>query len=80
VFKVGEGRPNILDHIMNNDIQIVINTPLGSQSRFDEESIGRTCIQKEIMAITTLSGAEAAVRAIRSRQKIQIKSLQAYHS
>ncbi len=80
VFKVGEGRPNILDHIMNNDIQIVINTPLGSQSRFDEESIGRACIQKGIMAITTLSGAEAAVRAIRSRQKIQIKSLQAYHS
>lgn len=80
VFKVGEGRPNILDHIMNNDIQIVINTPLGSQSRFDEESIGRTCIQKGIMAITTLSGAEAAVRAIRSRQKIQVKSLQAYHS
>ena len=80
VFKVGEGRPNVLDHIMNNDIQIVINTPLGSQSRFDEESIGRSCIQKGIMAITTLSGAEAAVRAIRSRQKIQIKSLQAYHS
>ena len=80
VFKVGEGRPNVLDHIMNNDIQIVINTPLGSQSRFDEESIGRACIQKGIMAITTLSGAEAAVRAIRSRQKIQIKSLQAYHS
>ena len=80
VFKVGEGRPNILDHIMNNDIQIVINTPLGSQSRFDEESIGRACIQKGIMTITTLSGAEAAVRAIRSRQKIQIKSLQAYHS
>ena len=80
VFKVGEGRPNVLDHIMNNDIQIVINTPLGSQSRFDEESIGRACIQKGIMAITTLSGAEAAVRAIRSRHKIQIKSLQAYHS
>ena len=80
VFKVGEGRPNVLDHIMNNDIQIVINTPLGSQSRFDEESIGRACIQKGIMAITTLSGAEAAVRAIRSQQKIQIKSLQAYHS
>ena len=80
MFKVGEGRPNVLDHIMNNEIQIVINTPLGSQSRFDEESIGRACIQKGIMAITTLSGAEAAVRAIRSRHKIQIKSLQAYHN
>ena len=80
IFKVGEGRPNILDHIMNNEIQMVINTPLGSQSRYDEEAIGRACIQKGIMAITTLSGANAAVRAIRSRKKKTVKSLQSYHS
>ena len=80
VFKVGEGRPNILDHIMNNEIQMVINTPLGSKSRYDEEAIGRACIQKGIMAITTLSGANAAVRAIRSRKRKSVKSLQAYHS
>ena len=80
IFKVGEGRPNILDHIMNNEIQMVINTPLGSQSRYDEEAIGRACIQKGIMAITTLSGANAAVRAIRSRKKKTVQSLQSYHS
>jgi len=80
VFKVGEGRPNILDHIMNNEIQMVINTPLGSKSRYDEEAIGRACIQKGIMAITTLSGANAAVRAIRSRKRKAVKSLQSYHS
>ena len=80
VFKVGEGRPNILDHIMNNEIQMVINTPLGSKSRYDEEAIGRACIQKSIMAITTLSGANAAVRAIRSRKRKTVKSLQSYHS
>ena len=80
IFKVGEGRPNILDHIMNNEIQMVINTPLGSQSRYDEEAIGRACIQKGIMAITTLSGANAAVRAIRSRKKKTVKSLQSYLS
>ena len=80
VFKVGEGRPNILDHIMNNEIQMVINTPLGSKSRYDEEAIGRACIQKGIMAITTLSGANAAVRAIRSRKRKTVKALQSYHS
>ena len=80
VFKVGEGRPNILDHIMNNEIQMVINTPLGSKSRYDEEAIGRACIQKGIMAITTLSGANAAVRAIRSRKKKTVRSIQSYHS
>ena len=47
---------------------------------FDEEAIGRACIQKSIMAITTLSGAEAAVRAIRLiNQTIQLRSIQEYH-
>ncbi|MBC8322803.1 MAG: carbamoyl-phosphate synthase large subunit [Candidatus Marinimicrobia bacterium] len=80
IFKVGEGRPNVVDGIKNGEINLVINTPLGAQSRFDEEAIGRACIQKGIMAITTLSGAEAAVRAIRSKRKIIVKSIQEYHS
>ncbi|MEE3188448.1 MAG: hypothetical protein VX244_00890 [Candidatus Neomarinimicrobiota bacterium] len=47
---------------------------------FGEEAIGRACIQKSIMAITTLSGAEAAVRAIRfTNQTIQVKFIQEYH-
>ena len=80
IFKVGEGRPNVVDGIKNGEIQLVINTPLGEQSRYDEEAIGRTCIQKGIMAITTLSAAEAAVRGIRTQQQrgLEVKSLQDY--
>ena len=78
VFKAGEGRPNVVDGIKNGEIQLVINTPMGKQSRYDEESIGKACIQKGIMAITTLSGAEAAVRAIRSKKKVDVRSLQDY--
>ena len=80
IFKVGEGRPNIVDGIKNDNINLVINTPMGERSRYDEEAIGRACIQKGIVAITTLSGAEAAVRAIRlAGQKINVRSIQEYH-
>jgi carbamoyl-phosphate synthase large subunit len=80
IFKVGEGRPNAVDGIKNGEIQLVINTPIGKQARYDEESIGQACIQKGIMAITTLSGAEAAVRAMRlGGKKINVQSIQEYH-
>ena len=79
IFKVGEGRPNVVDGIKNDEIDIVINTPLGAQARYDEESIGQACIQKNIMVITTLSGAEAIVRAIRLSGPLNVKSLQEYH-
>jgi carbamoyl-phosphate synthase large subunit len=81
VFKVEEGRPNVVDGIKNGEINLVINTPLGAKSRYDEEAIGRACIQKGIVAITTLSGADAVVRAIRQSPKaIEVKSIQEYHS
>ena len=81
VFKVGEGRPNIVDGIKNGEINLVINTPMGARSRYDEESIGRACIQHGIVAITTLSGANAALRAIRVASKtIELDSMQNYHS
>ena len=80
VYKVGEGRPNIVDRIKNNEIDLVINTPLGAQSRYDEEAIGKSCIQKSIMAITTLSAADAVLYAIRTKNKIKVKSMQEYHS
>ncbi len=81
VYKVGEGRPNVVDEIKNNKVNLVINTPLGSQARFDEEAIGRACIQKGIMVVTTLSGAEAVLRAIRFKSKsITVKSIQEYHN
>ena len=81
VFKVGEGRPNVVDEIKNGHINLVINTPMGARSRFDEEAIGCACIQYGILAITTLSGANAILRAIRSKQKpLQLNSLQNYHA
>jgi len=81
IFKVGEGRPNVVDEIKNGKIDLVINTPIGAQARYDEESIGRACIQKGIQVITTLSGAEAAVRAIRlSGRKIEVQPIQEYYN
>ena len=81
IYKVGEGRPNVVDAIKNGEIDIVINTPFGKQARYDEESIGKACIQKGIVSITTLSGADAALRAIRnSKDEIMVKSIQDYHN
>ena len=80
IFKVGEGRPNVVDGIKNGEINLVINTPMGAQARYDEEAIGRACIQKGILAITTLSGASAVVRGIRSASnRIEVRSIQEYH-
>ncbi len=80
VFKVGEGRPNIVDSIKNNELSLVINTPMGARSRYDEEAIGRACIQHGILAITTLSGANAALRGIRlASRPIEVDSIQNYH-
>ncbi len=62
----------------NGEVQLVINTPLGAQSRFDEYDIGRSAIRYKIPAITTISGAQAAVRGIRNIKNgsIQYRSLQ----
>jgi len=79
IFKVGEGRPNVVDGIKNGKIHMVINTPLGKQSRFDEEAIGKAGVQKGVNVITTLSGAHAAIRALRSRGKIEVYALQDYY-
>ncbi len=67
-LKVGEGRPHSVDMIINGEIQIVINTPLGKVSRFDEYNIGRQSMAQGIPCLTTLSAAWAAVQAIRSFQ------------
>ena len=68
IFKVGEGRPHIVDSIKNNQIDLIINTPLGAQSRYDEYEIGKAAIKHSIPVLTTISGAQAAIRAIRIMQ------------
>lgn len=81
VFKVNEGRPNVVDRIKNGDIQIVINTPLGSESRFDEYAIGWTAVKQKIPFITTLSAAGFFAEGITNikEDKINVKSLQEYY-
>ena len=78
IYKVGEGRPNIVDAIKNNEINMVINTPLGAQSRFDEYEIGKAAIKHKIQVITTIAGATAMLRAIRmiKSNKLNYTSLQ----
>jgi carbamoyl-phosphate synthase large subunit len=81
VCKVGEGRPNVVDFIKGGKINLVVNTPQGSRSRFDDKAIRRAATQHGIACITTLSGAAAAVNAIRAlqREKLTVRSLQEYH-
>ncbi len=82
VFKVNEGRPNVVDLIKNGQIQLVINTPLGEESRYDEFAIGWAAIEQKVSFITTLSAAATAVKGI-ERQKsdsFSVKSLQEYHN
>lgn len=82
VYKVNEGRPNVVDLIKNAEIQLIINTPLGEISRYDEYAIGWAAIEHKVAFITTLSAAATAVKGI-ERQKegnVSVKSLQEYHS
>ena len=78
IFKVGEGRPNVVDAIKNDTVQLVINTPMGAQAREDKYEIGRSAIRNKIPVITTISGAQAAIRGIRTKisNKISYTSLQ----
>ncbi len=82
VYKVNEGRPNIVDLIRSERVDLVVNTPLGKESFFDEKAIRRACIQYGTPCITTLSAAAAAVRAIQAlqREQVQVLSMQEYHA
>jgi carbamoyl-phosphate synthase large subunit len=64
VFKVNEGRPNIVDHIKSGEIALVINTPLGRTSHFDEQAIRRAALQYNVPCVTTMTGAQAIVEAL----------------
>ncbi len=65
VFKVKEGRPNIVDRMVNGEIKLLINTPLGEESHYDERIVGQTAYRMGLALITTLSAARAAVGAIK---------------
>jgi carbamoyl-phosphate synthase large subunit len=79
---VNEGRPNIADQIVNGKIDLVINTPLGRESFFDDRAVRRAATMGRVPCITTLTGASAAVSAIKAlrSQTLTVRSLQDYYA
>jgi len=82
VYKVNEGRPNVADEIVNRKVDLVINTPLGRESFFDDRTVRRAAMMHEVPCITTLTGAAAAVSAIRAlrEQGLGVRALQDYYA
>lgn len=70
VYKLKEGRPNIVDKMINGEIQLIINTPLGRQAFLDDSVIRKTAMKYRIPCITTLSGASAAAEGIKALVKM----------
>lgn len=82
ILKVHEGRPNIVDAIKNKEIDLVINTPAGRLSEYDDSYIRKNAIRYKVPYITTTSAALSATEGIKARQngEYKVKSLQEYHS
>jgi len=82
IKKLHEGRPNIADAIKNKEINLIVNTPVGRTSKYDDSYIRIMAIQHKLPYITTMAAARASVEAIESMQEKNIvpKSLQEYHN
>jgi len=82
IFKLGQGRPDVLDALKNGEIHLIINTPVGKGAHTDEGRIRQEALGKRIPIITTLSGAAAAVNGIAAlrHQAVPVQSLQEYHA
>jgi len=82
ISKLQEGRPNIDDAIKNGQIQLVINTPLGRASQYDDSYIRKAAIKYKVPYITTIAAACAAAKGIAAfkKGKSGVKSLQEYHA
>ena len=82
VFKVNEGHPHIADLLARGEAQLVINTPLGRESYYDEAAIRRAALAYGVPCITTLSGSRAMVDAIRTLRSgdWDVRSMQALGS
>ena len=78
LYKVNEGEPNVVDRVQDGGVQLIVNTPLGRESRFDEMAIRRAAIRHRVPCVTTLSGARAAVDGIAASQAgaLSVRALQ----
>ena len=82
IFKIYEGRPNIADEIANGEIQLIINTPAGKTSAYDDSYIRKEAIKHRVPYITTMAAAKASaegIKAAKHNTHIGVKSLQAFH-
>ena len=80
--KLQEGRPNIYDAMVNGEIDLIVNTPAGKQSKYDDSYLRKTAINKRIPYITTMSAALASakgIHAVLNKEASPLKSLQEYH-
>ena len=82
ISKLHEDRPHIVDAIKSQEIQLIVNTPSGKLSKYDDSYIRKAAINYKIPYITTLAGALAAARGIGEirRGRSQVRSLQSYHA
>ncbi|HHZ19577.1 MAG TPA: carbamoyl-phosphate synthase large subunit [Firmicutes bacterium] len=81
ICKLKEGRPNMVDAIMNGEVQLVINTPIGKHSQDDDSYIRKAAIKYKVPYITTAAAAIASVKGIAAyrEKRTEVKSLQEYH-
>lgn len=83
VLKINEGRPNILDIILNGEVDLVINSPVGDKSAVDDSYLRKAAIKKKIPYMTTMAAAKATVsgiKTIKERGNSEVKSLQELHA
>lgn len=80
VYRLSEGRPNVIDLIKNNQVSLIINTPQGTVPRQNENEIRTEAVKHHICIMTTISAASAAVDGIKSirEQGYEIRSIQSY--
>ncbi|HWL52744.1 MAG TPA: carbamoyl-phosphate synthase large subunit [Chthoniobacteraceae bacterium] len=81
LYKVNEGRPNVLDMVKNGEIDFILNTPSGKIPRQDEVKIRSAAVANRIPIMTTLSGAKASLRGIVSMRErgLEVRPIQEYH-
>jgi carbamoyl-phosphate synthase large subunit len=81
VLKVSEGRPNIIDSIINRKVDLIINTTIGKQTVSDSFAIRRTALDKQVPYVTTIRAAIAVTKAIEAlkKERIGVKPIQLWH-
>jgi carbamoyl-phosphate synthase large subunit len=81
IHKIAEGRPNAIDLIINKEIDLIINTPVGKGAKTDEGRIRSFAVSHGIHVVTSIAGAQAAVQGIEAiqKKKMEVRALQDYH-